>query len=70
MDLKPRPKTEVKRKQVAQYLLYSVVGAPLAGVPLGAIAPATIHVMLGLTKNVRLVIEVMHEARGAGGRKN
>ena len=59
MDLDSRLKTKAKKEQVTQYLIYSVVWAPLADVPLDVISPATIHVISGLTKNVQLVVEII-----------
>ena len=50
MDLEPKLKTKGRRTQVTQEISFSIVGAPLADVPLDLIAPATMHVILGLTK--------------------
>ena len=52
MDLEPRLNTQARRAQVTQEVSFSIVGAPLADVPLDLIAPATMHVILGLTKNI------------------
>ena len=52
MNLEPRHKTKARRTQVTQEISFSIVGAPLADVPLDLIAPATMHVILGLTKNI------------------
>ena len=50
LDLLSRTKT--KKEQVTQELSYSIVGAPLADVPPDVITRATMHVILGLTKNI------------------
>ena len=52
VDLEPNLKTKAKREHVTRELSYSVVGLPLADVPLDVIAPATMHVILGLTKKI------------------
>ena len=52
LDLDPKLKTKAKKEQVTKDLSYSVVGLPLADVPFDVIAPATMHVILGLTKKI------------------
>ena len=45
-------RTKTKKEQVTHELadVQYIVGATLADVPLGAVTPATMHVILGLTK--------------------
>ena len=50
MDLEPRLKTKARKVNVTQDISFSIVGASLADVPLDVIVPATMHVILGLTK--------------------
>ena len=52
LDLDPKLKTKAKKEQVTRELSFSVVGFPLADVPVDVIAPATMHIILGLTKKI------------------
>ena len=52
LDLDPKLKTKAKREKVTRKLSFSVVGLPLADVPFDVIAPATMHIILGLTKKI------------------
>ena len=45
-------RTKTKREQVTQDVSYSIVASALANIPLDAVAPAHMHVILGLTKKV------------------
>ena len=45
-------RTKAKKETVAKELSYSITGAPLADIPLGVIAPATMHFILGITKKL------------------
>ena len=40
------------REKVTQELTYSIIRSPLADTPLDTIAPATMHSILGLAKNM------------------
>ena len=52
LDLDPRLQTKTKKAQVTQCLSYSGVGKPLADVPVNVVPPASMHVILGLGKNI------------------
>jgi hypothetical protein len=52
LDLDVNQRTKARREKVTQELSYSIVGAPLADIPLDVITPATMHVILGLTKKI------------------
>ena len=50
--MEPKLKTKAQKVKVTQDISFSIVGAPLADVPLDVIAPATMYVILGLTENI------------------
>jgi hypothetical protein len=52
MDLEPSLKTTSRKVQVTQCLSYSDISNQLADVPLDVITPATLHVILGITKTI------------------
>ena len=52
LDLMLTMRTKAKKEQVTQEMSYSIVAAALADIPLDAVAPATMHVILGLTKKI------------------
>ena len=52
LDLDPKLKTKAKREQVTRELSFNVVGLPLADVLFDVIAPATMRIILGLTKKI------------------
>ena len=52
IDIDLTLKTKAKKEQVTQNLSYNMVGVPLMDIPLDVISPASMHVILGLTKNV------------------
>ena len=52
LDLDCNLRTKSRRERVTQELTYSIVGAPLANIPLDVITPATMHVILGFTKKI------------------
>ena len=52
LDSDPKLQTKAKKEQVTFKLLHSMVGAPLADIPLDVIAPATMHVILGVAKKM------------------
>ena len=43
---------KAKREQVTQDVSYSIVASALADIPLDTVAPATMHVILGLAKHI------------------
>ena len=45
-------RTKTKKEQVTQERTCSIVGAALANVPLDVVMLATMHIILGLTKNM------------------
>ena len=44
--------TKVRRDKITQEMTYSIIGLPLADISLDCIAPATMHVILGLAKKI------------------
>ena len=52
LDLDHKLKTKARKEKVTRELSYSVVGAPLANVPLDVITLAKMHVILGMTKKM------------------
>jgi hypothetical protein len=52
LKLHESQRTKTKKETVTKELSYSITGAPLADIPLDVIAPATMHVILGITKKL------------------
>ena len=52
LNLHESQRTKAKKETVTKELSYSITGAPLADIPLDVIAPATMHVILGITKKL------------------
>ena len=59
LDLDPKLNTKAKKEQLTRELSFSVVGLSSADVPSDAIAPATMHVILGLTKSIRVFVGIV-----------
>ena len=45
-------RTKAKREKVTQDVSHSIVASTLSNIPLDAVVPATMHVILGLTKKI------------------
>ena len=52
LDLCLMARTKAKKAQVTQELSYSVVGEALADIPIDVVTFATMHVILGMTKQI------------------
>ena len=52
LDLDGKQQTQAKKEQVTQDLSHSIVAEALADIPLDVITPASMHVILGLTKKI------------------
>ena len=51
LDL-PEHKKKAKKEQVTKQMSHSIVGLPLADIPLDCIALASMHIILGFTKKI------------------
>ena len=52
LDLPEHEKTKAKKEQVTKEMSYNIVGLPLADIPLDCIVLASMHIILGFTKNL------------------
>ena len=51
LDLPELEKNKSKKEQVTKEMSYNIVGLPLADIPLDCIPLASMHIILGFTKN-------------------